>query len=239
MPCSKQRNLSGDSKRIVKCGVCGQESRRDNLKTKHFPQKHPGIKYSEEGEQSFSSFFSVKNSIVPSDDDPMGDSEEHNTSEEGQEVEQTEVGEEEFEADKGEVGETEHQQCEVLQNLEVTEHVKIIMPTELKIEIMNMFEPLLKNNLEEIVKKLNEIQIQHAPKDMKNNTESEGCRKSAEDVNIVLLQIKSCRSISDLCTTAGLLMFRSEKQLVCDLCDDASENLVRKAGVFHYDFDIE
>ena len=67
--------MSGDSKRIVKCGVCGQESRRDNLKTKHFPRKHPGIKYSEEGEQSFHSFFSVKNSIVPSDDDPMGDSE--------------------------------------------------------------------------------------------------------------------------------------------------------------------
>ena len=41
------------------------------------------------------------------------------------------------------------------------------MPTELKIEIMNMFEPLLKNNLEEIVRKLNKIQIQPAPKDIK------------------------------------------------------------------------
>ena len=89
---------------------------------------------------------------MQSDDDPMGDSEEHNTSDEGQEVEQTEVGEGEFEADKGEVGEPEHQQCEVLQNLEVTEHVKIVMPTELKIEIMNMFEPLLKVILKNLLR---------------------------------------------------------------------------------------
>ena len=74
---------------------------------------------------------------------------------------------------------------------------------------------------------------------MKNNAESKGSRKSGEDVYQVLLQIKSCISISDLCSTAGLTMFRSEKQLVCNLCDDASENIVRRAGVFHYDFDIE
>jgi hypothetical protein len=34
----------------------------------------------------------VKNSIVPSDDDPMGDSEEHNSSDKGQEIKQREVG---------------------------------------------------------------------------------------------------------------------------------------------------
>ena len=86
----------------------------------------------------------------------MGDSEEHNTSDKGQEIVQKDVGELEFEADKGEIGETEQQQCEVdrsvLQKLEVTEHVKIFMPTELKIEIMNMFEPLLKVILKKLLR---------------------------------------------------------------------------------------
>ena len=46
------------SKRIVKCGVCKAELRRDELKLVHFPKYHPGIAYKEKGEQSIKSMFS-------------------------------------------------------------------------------------------------------------------------------------------------------------------------------------
>ena len=46
----KVRAQSGESKKLAKCGICGEEQRRDNLKSKHFPKKHPGVKYVERGE---------------------------------------------------------------------------------------------------------------------------------------------------------------------------------------------
>ena len=51
MPGSRACNQQNDSRREVKCGICGQNGRRDNLKTKHFPRKHPGMKYVEEGDK--------------------------------------------------------------------------------------------------------------------------------------------------------------------------------------------
>lgn len=47
----RTRNPSGESKKKVKCGVCGKEMRRDNLKHTHFPNKHPNSVYYEMGER--------------------------------------------------------------------------------------------------------------------------------------------------------------------------------------------
>ena len=41
------RNLSGESKKTVICGICGESGRRDNMKSKHFPRKHKGVEYCE------------------------------------------------------------------------------------------------------------------------------------------------------------------------------------------------
>ena len=65
------RNESGESKKIVSCGICGLECRRDNM-PRHFQLKHNGQKYCESGQQSINKFFKVPQT-VPSDDDSMGD----------------------------------------------------------------------------------------------------------------------------------------------------------------------
>ena len=41
----KLRAHPEESKKIATCGICGKEQRRDNLKSMHFPKKHPGQKY--------------------------------------------------------------------------------------------------------------------------------------------------------------------------------------------------
>ena len=80
MPWSCVCNQSNYSRCEVKCGVCGQKGRRDNLKMKHFQRKHQGIKYVEEGEKQASNlrdFFTNKSktneqdSKIQSEDDAM------------------------------------------------------------------------------------------------------------------------------------------------------------------------
>ena len=57
---AKYRNPFGESKKNVKCGICGHGDRHDNLKSRKFPQQHPGEKYIEQGETSLTSFFTPK-----------------------------------------------------------------------------------------------------------------------------------------------------------------------------------
>ena len=211
--------MSGDSKKTVICGICGKQGRRDNMKSKHFPNKHKGEKYCEKGDQSTNKFFQASIQTVTNEDEPMEEDKDDEAHDKDEEEEQALIPQE-----------------------DINDHVKIVMPTDLKKEIMDMFEPILQKNLEEIVvKKLNEMQLQQKERESiedKTKVADKSC-KSVESVDLVTLQVKNCRSISDLCTAAGLTMYRSEKQLVCDICDEASESSVRKAGEFSYNFEAE
>ena len=105
-----------------------------------------------------------------------------------------------------------------------------------------MLEPVLKKNMEDVVEALTKLQIQHKekePTEKLQTAEFKKCNRNENDANIVLLQIKKCRTIKDLCTYAGLTPYQSEKQLVCNLCDEANESSIRKAGEFHYNFTVE
>ena len=42
-----------ESKKIVECGICGHNARRDYLKGTHIPKMHPGERYKEKGEKNF------------------------------------------------------------------------------------------------------------------------------------------------------------------------------------------
>ena len=96
--------------------------------------------------------------------------------------------------------------------------------------------------MEDVVEALTKLQIQHKekePTEKLQTTEFEECNRNENDANIVLLQIKKCRTIKDLCTYAGLTPQRSDKQLVCDLCDEGNKSSIRKVGEFHYNFIAE
>ena len=109
-------------------------------------------------------------------------------------------------------------------------------------EIVDMLEPVLKKNMEDVIEAVTKLQIQQKekkPEEKFETKEVEESNENANDANLVLLQIKSCRTINELCIYAGLTPYRDEKQLVCDLCDEANESSIRKAGEFHYDFTAE
>ena len=75
----RTRNESGESRRNVVCGICGHESRRDNMKFRHFPKKHPGQRYIEQAEKTLKSMFfkpreieeDTSEIILPNEDVPM------------------------------------------------------------------------------------------------------------------------------------------------------------------------
>ena len=56
--------------------------------------------------------------------------------------------------------------------------------------------------------------------------------ENSEEDDIRLSVVKNSRSISDLCTGANLSIYRADRQLICDTCDEVSNAAVRKAGVF-------
>ena len=202
MPGDRMRAESGESKKEVQCGICGHKGRRDNLKSTHFPRKHPGKLYFEMKEKPLSQFFTSTSKELEENDVTMED------------AAVPEVAEKEVEVETS------------------TEHVSIQVPEDFKTQIVEAIEPMLQRNLEDIV--VNEFK-----KMTVKNGDQEKLRKDdkSSEENIVILQIKSCRNVQDLCTSAGLSLFRSEKLLVCDVCDDHSDSYTRKAGEFSYDFE--
>ena len=212
------KNLSGESKKTVICGICGESGRRDNMKSKHFPRKHKGVAYCEKGDASIKKHFQT----VPSDDDPMeeDDDKKQDKVQEGGEY-GTRVEDEEISV-----------QEEVIQV--VSDHDRI---ANIPREIVDMLEPVLKKNMEDVIEAVTKLQIQQKEKKPEEKFETkqvEESNENANDANLVLLQIKSCRTINDLCIYASLTPYRYENQLVCDLCDEANESSIRKAGEFHF-----
>ena len=79
----RARNESGESKITVFCGICGHESQRDNMRSRHFPRKHPGQRYIEHDQKTLKSTFfkpraneedtteNVDEIILPNEDVPM------------------------------------------------------------------------------------------------------------------------------------------------------------------------
>ena len=65
---ARMRNESGESKRNVVCGICGHESRRDNMKSRHFPKKHPFRRYIEKDENTIKSIF-IKPNLRENEED--------------------------------------------------------------------------------------------------------------------------------------------------------------------------
>ena len=65
---TRNRNKSEESKKEVLYGICGKKSRRNNMKSKHFPTVHPGKPYQERGE-SMITFLTATKRIVSGDED--------------------------------------------------------------------------------------------------------------------------------------------------------------------------
>ena len=185
------------------------------MKTSHFPKKHPYARYCEKGDNVMKSFFGSSSQTIGSADTSM-------MSIEGEDLEEAETLEESVLID-------EAPQSDVFEEA----FVRVEMPNNLKRELMDMFEPILQKNLEEIVcKKLDEMKLQEKEIDAKKDS-----RKDGGNADMISLRVKSSRTITDLCTLAGLTVYKSDNQLVCDLCDEASESATRKAGEFSYDFE--
>ena len=67
---TRNRSKSGESKKEVLYGICGKKSRRNNMKSKHFPTVHPGKPYQERGDsQSMITFLTATKRIASDDED--------------------------------------------------------------------------------------------------------------------------------------------------------------------------
>ena len=103
MPGSRACNQQNDSKREVTCGLCGQNGRRDNLKMKHFPRKHPGVKYVEKGDKQLKNvkdFFVTKNKTVDQDARVQSDDESMESADESNKVPEVEIKDDKTNAEK-------------------------------------------------------------------------------------------------------------------------------------------
>ena len=54
-----------------------------------------------------------------------------------------------------------------------------------------------------------------------------------------MLVVKNNKSISDLCTGANHSIYRADRQLICNTCDEVSNAAVIKTGEFSYNFENE
>ena len=57
------------------------------------------------------------------------------------------------------------------------------------------------------------------------------------EIDNIVLRLKSCRSMEDLCAFGGFSMYRGQNKVICDLCDEASDKITNKGGEFCYDFE--
>ena len=186
------RNESGESKKIVSCGICGLECRRDNM-PRHFQLKHNGQKYCESGQQSINKFFKVPQT-VPSDDDSMGDRNEVFN----------EASEDELLIDSSIDG------------------------------------TLSQDNYKEIMNKLEQMHIDILNKHDKEGIKDYDKEKISDDEDMIkYFKIEQTRNIPDLCITANMTMYRKDKKLTCDICDEDSASDIRQGGEFKYDFETE
>ncbi len=224
MPGSKCRNMSGESKKVVICGICGHRSRRDNMKSRHFPSKHQGKKYIEKGEQSSVKWLTTDQAIdkypkdlqermVESDDESMQSVHSNN--------EETTLEETAEKPPQNEHVVNENSKDEAIQLSENT---------------VNALSNMLNEKLDPLTKKISELQIAVVNND---RTEQDSEIKDAPIVENQILRVNACKTIEDLCISAELTMYINQKQLVCDICDEDSKSDVRKSGEFSYDFETE
>ena len=87
----------------------------------------------------------------------------------------------------------------------------------------------IENILSEHLKKLN-LLTDAGPKTAEKETVD-------HEVESIVLKLKSCRSMEDLCIFGGFSMYIGQQKVICALCDDASDNVTKKAGEFSYDFE--
>ena len=225
------RNESGESKKNVFCGICNQSGRRDNMKRNHFPRKHPGKQYFERGDRvakSAKQFFVARSDNSSEDhidgENPKSDDEIMNI----EHVESDDLDDEddpmnieteiisEVERDAGEIDEV--RLVETPSNL--NEKVSSDDSTIKRIENL-LSDHLLKLKL--FVDKNSEVAVDKETTDV--------------EIDNIVLKLKSCRSMEDLCAIGGFSMFRGQNKVICDLCDEASDKMTNKGGEFCYDFE--
>ena len=90
------------------------------------------------------------------------------------------------------------------------------------------------------IKRIENILSDHLQKlNLLTDTVAKPVEKETVDHELenILLKLKSCRSMEDLCRNGGFSMYRGQQKVICDLCDDASDNVTKKGGEFSYDFE--
>ena len=112
-------------------------------------------------------------------------------------------------------------------------------------EVFNKHDEILLESCQEIVNKTNDeshelsvikrienIVSDHLQKlNLLTDTVAKPVEKETVDHELknILLNLKSCRSMEDLCIAGGFSMYRGQQKVICDLYDDASDNVTKKS----------
>ena len=224
----RMRNESGESKRNVTCGICNQTGRRDNMRRNHFPKKHPGIKYFEKGDKISKAaidFFALKkrDNVVNNVDEPSVDNDSESDNDNETNDDAGAIGDESNDMD-GAIDDESN-------NMDDDEEDGVHQVEEESESTSNDASAIkrIENILSEHLKKLN-LLTDAGPKTAEKETVD-------HEVESIVLKLKSCRSMEDLCIFGGFSMYIGQQKVICDLCIDASDNVTKKAGEFSYDFE--
>jgi hypothetical protein len=222
------RNESGESKKNVTCGICFQSGRRDNMKRTHFPKKHPGKRYFEKGEQlakTVNDFFSIEPETEQN--------EEVNAIEEGSDSE----NENSINGDEDDVDMV----SEVLEPTDQSVVVERCLEPDNSDGALNVQKDVINNIIEPCINKVEKLLCDQMDKIklLVDNRDGTSHKKEVvdNDIDDDILRLKACRSIEDLCIIGGFSMYKAQKKIVCDLCDENGINSGKKAAEFSYDFD--
>ena len=217
------------SKRIVKCGVCKAELRRDELKLVHFPKYHPGIAYKD------ISCESMETDIVQSHEfTDVTLAHEENKLVEAQKVILGAGSQPQYD-----IHEPVHEKVSNTNSNDIMEGLNSVinMLNEHKICQLQKHNETLKE-LQEHSEKLNEL------KELKKNKEKPNVTEVGDNIERDIL-VKNAKDIDKLVGYAGMTKFEELKQLICDMCHhelvlgEKSETHKNKGhGVFHYDFQL-
>ena len=212
---AKKRSTSGESKKMVKCGICvpEHEARRDYLQSVHFPKKHPGVGYIEKGERKIT--FGVSTTVAPKNTNHDEDTVADNINE--------------YVADLDEYVENLNENDEDLNEDTLQEEVTFGKPA---VDVAKDATGATNDHLMEEIVKLQKM-LQENMKMKTEKTEPDNSLKVEEKCDL----IQACKTVSELCIRAGLSAFESQGKVICDICthDDLTDEASRRLGIFSYD----
>ena len=236
----RMKNESGESKKNVICGICGLSARRDNMKRYHFPRKHRGLAYIEKGEKiskNSKDFFKRKDKsdqVNDENEEPKDDEIDVNDGP-GDDIDRMSMSS--LEVETRDIGTSNNSDDNSDQELEMNKEYVENDHTSNKNKNLDhdpaikRIESLLSKHLE----KLN-LLTNSTVKDTATIIDKDK-EKENDEVEDIVLKLKTCRSMEDLCIIGGFSMYRTQQKIICDVCDEAFDNVTKRGGEFSYNFE--